>query len=80
MGDKPLMTCQELAGRIQELLSLVTTNLGNGGEYVEETYYWQGRALEAQGRAAEAASAYRSALNRNPRYTAAREALDALGI
>ncbi|MBP6298313.1 MAG: C39 family peptidase [Anaerolineae bacterium] len=67
------------SGRIQELLSLVSTNLGNGGEYVEETYYWQGRALEAQGRTNEAASAYRTALNRNPRYVAARNALDALG-
>jgi tetratricopeptide (TPR) repeat protein len=67
------------SGRVNEVISLVETNLGNGGEYVEETYYWQGRALEAQGRANEAASAYRSALNRNPRYTAAREALDSLG-
>lgn len=67
------------AGRIQELLSLVSTNLGNGGEYVEETYYWQGRALEAQGRTTEAASAYRTALLRNPLYADARAALDALG-
>lgn len=67
------------SGRVNEVISLVETNLGNGGEYVEETYYWQGRALEAQGRANEAASAYRSALSRNPRYTAAREALDSLG-
>lgn len=67
------------SGRVNEVISLVETNLGNGGEYVEETYYWQGRALEAQGRANEAASAYRSALRRNPRYKAAREALDSLG-
>lgn len=67
------------SGRVNEVISLVETNLGNGGEYVEETYYWQGRAYESQGRANEAASAYRSALRRNPRYTAAREALDSLG-
>jgi tetratricopeptide (TPR) repeat protein len=67
------------SGRVNEVISLVETNLGNGGEYVEETYYWQGRALEAQGLSNEAASAYRSALSRNPRYTAAREALDSLG-
>jgi tetratricopeptide (TPR) repeat protein len=67
------------SGRVNEVISLVETNLGNGGEYVEETYYWQGRALEAQGRSNEAASAYRSALSRNPRYTAARDALDSLG-
>lgn len=67
------------SGRVNEVISLVETNLGNGGEYVEETYYWQGRAYESQGRTNEAASAYRSALRRNPRYTAAREALDSLG-
>lgn len=67
------------SGRVNEVLSLVDANLGNGGEYVEETYYWQGRALAALGRTNEAASAYRSALRRNPRYVEAQSALNALG-
>jgi TolA-binding protein len=52
--------------------------LNNGGEYVEETYYWQGRVFAAQGRTGEAATAFRNALRHNSHYTAAQEALNAL--
>jgi len=68
------------AGRYNEVLSLASANIGNGAQYVEETYYWQGRALEGLGRSNDAANAYRSALNRNPQYTAARSALTTLGL
>lgn len=66
------------AGRYDDVMALVNTNLTNGAQYVEETYYWQGRAYAAQGQTQEAAAAYQRALLRNPRYSAAREALDAL--
>jgi tetratricopeptide (TPR) repeat protein len=65
-------------GRYAELLSLVDSSLSSGGVWVEETYYWQGRALAAQGRTADARTAFGMALNRNPSYQAARDARDAL--
>lgn len=66
-------------GRYNDVLSYVETNLGNGGEWVEETYYWQGRVFAAQGRTNEARTAFRTALNRNRLFEDARRALDALG-
>lgn len=65
-------------GRYTDVLSLVQSNLGNGGQYVEETYYWQGRVFEAQGQLADARVAYRNALDLNPNYESAQIALDAL--
>lgn len=67
-------------GRYDDLLSLVSSNLSNGGEYVEETFYWQGLALAAKGETQNAASSLRTALNRNPSFTEAREALDSLDL
>lgn len=65
-------------GRYEDVLNYVNNNLTNGGEYVEETYYWQGRVYEAMGRTSEAASAFRTALNRNNLFTRAQVALDRL--
>ncbi|MFQ3565525.1 MAG: tetratricopeptide repeat protein [Aggregatilineales bacterium] len=67
-------------GRFDDVLSLVQTNLTNGASYVEETHYWQGRVYAAQGRTREAAGAFQRALSRNPRFTAAREALNRLNL
>jgi hypothetical protein len=67
-------------GRYEDILSLVTSNLNNGGQYVEETYYWQGRVYAAQGLTSQAADAYRRALGVNAQFAAAREALDALSL
>lgn len=64
-------------GRYDDVLSLVQINLNNAEE-IEETYYWQGRVLEAQGQPEQAASSYRRALSYNPNYEAARTALDNL--
>jgi hypothetical protein len=64
--------------RYDEVLALVGSNLNNGGEYVEETYYWQGKVLAAQGDSAGAAESFRRALNHNPRFLAAQDALSAL--
>ncbi len=65
-------------GRYDDVLALVNANLTNGAQYVEETYYWQGRVFEAQGDTAAALSAYNRALQHNPRYTAAQTARDGL--
>lgn len=65
------------AGRYSDVLALVNGNLANT-PYVEETYYWQGRVLAAQGDSNGAAAAFSRALTHNPRYTAARTALDEL--
>lgn len=65
-------------GRYDDVMAFVNANLNNGGEYVEETHYWQGRVLAAQGRTSEAAAAFNRALRHNPRFTAAQEALNSL--
>lgn len=65
-------------GRYDELMALVDANLNNNGQYVEETHYWKGKALAAEGQIAEATAAFRQALVHNPRYTAAQDALNAL--
>lgn len=66
-------------GRYQEILSLVDSSLANGGNYVEETYYWQGRALAALGQTADARTAFNRALQRHPSYQDALDALELLG-
>jgi tetratricopeptide (TPR) repeat protein len=65
-------------GRYDDVLSLVQNNLTNNGEYVEETYFWQGQVFQAQGRTQDAINAYRNALSMNRYYTEAQQALDAL--
>lgn len=65
-------------GRHQELLSLVDSSLANGGNYVEETYYWQGMAFKALGRTADARTAFNRSIQRNPSYQAPRDALATL--
>jgi len=65
-------------GRYQDVLALVNTNLTNGAQYVEETHYWQGRVFAAQGRMNEAAASFRRALSHNPRFEAARAALNTI--
>jgi tetratricopeptide (TPR) repeat protein len=65
-------------GRYDEVMALVSSNLSTAGNYVEETFYWQGKAYEAQGQAQQAAGAFQRALANNPRYQAARDALDSL--
>lgn len=61
--------------RHDDVLALTTANLNNGGQYVEETHYWQGRAYVAQGNIDEAIRAFNAALSINPRFSAAQEAL-----
>lgn len=65
-------------GRYDDVLSLVKVNLNNAEE-IEETYYWQGLVLQAQGKPEQAASSFRRALAYNPNYDDARAALAGLG-
>jgi hypothetical protein len=65
-------------GRYEEILSLVESNLNNGGQYVEETFYWQGRAYAAQGLNTEAAASFRRAIAQNSHFDEARQQLQAL--
>lgn len=62
-------------GRYDDVMALVNANLLNSGTYVEETYFWQGQVLAAQEDFAEAQVAFNRALQANPRYTDAQEAL-----
>ena len=66
-----------LAGsRIDDVLTLTATILDDsGGRDVEETYFYRGKALEAQGDLQAAAFAYRRALELNPHYQDAQYAL-----
>ncbi|MDQ7026602.1 MAG: tetratricopeptide repeat protein [Anaerolineae bacterium] len=64
-------------GRYDDVISLAQSNL-NQAEELEESYYWRGMALAAQGNNGDAASNFRSALRYNSNYDAAREALDSL--
>lgn len=61
-------------GRYDDVMSLVKVNQNNAEE-IEETYYWQGLVLQAQGKPEQAASSFRRALAYNPNYDEARAAL-----
>lgn len=65
-------------GRYSDLEALVTTNLINGGQYIEETYYWQGQLYITQGQSSAAADAFERSLRINPNFVAAQDALSSL--
>lgn len=67
-------------GRYDDVMALVQSNLNNGGQYVEETFYWKGKVLEARGQKQQAFESFRQALAHNPRFTAAKDALDKLQL
>ncbi len=58
--------------------ALIDAAMNNGGDYVEEIHYWQGQVYAAEGDKAKAASAFRQALNHNPKFTIAQDALNSL--
>jgi hypothetical protein len=64
-------------GRYDDVISLAQINL-NQAEELEESYYWRGLALAAQGNNSDAETNFRTALRFNPNFAAAREALDEL--
>ncbi len=65
--------------RYDDVLALVNNNLASAGNNVEETFYWQGKVYQAQGKTADAIASYQKAMAQNPNYEAARQALAALG-
>lgn len=62
-------------GRHDDILALVQSNLNNGGKYVEETFYWQGKVYEAQDQINQARTSYQQALQLNPNFSLADEAM-----
>ncbi|HRF94195.1 MAG TPA: tetratricopeptide repeat protein, partial [Aggregatilineales bacterium] len=67
-------------GRYQDVLNYVANSLStDGGQYVEETYYWQGRALAQLGRNNEAINSFQRALSQNRFFADARQAITELG-
>lgn len=67
-------------GRYTDVLAYVNANLNNGGSYVEETYFWQGKVFAMQGEFAQARTSFISALQANPNFSIAQEALDTLNV
>ena len=67
-------------GRYDDVMALVQSNLNNGGQYVEETHYWKGKVLEAQGQNQQAYESFRQALAHNPRFLAAKDAMEKLNL
>lgn len=65
-------------GRYQDVIDLSTATLkATGG--LEEPYYYRGLALQAVGQTQAAADGFRAALDYNPNFTPAAEALMTLG-
>jgi tetratricopeptide (TPR) repeat protein len=65
-------------GRLGDVLTLTAANLQQAND-LEESHYFRGRALEAQGQTAAARAAYSAAIRVNPRYAPANHALAMLG-
>lgn len=60
-----------------EVIALADATLGTSSD-LEESHYWRGMALAAQGNFEEAQRAFRRALSINPRYTPAADRLEEL--
>ena len=61
--------------RYDDVMALANNVISSAGQYVEESFYWQGKVYQAQGRSADAAVAFQKALAQNPNMQAARDAL-----
>ena len=66
----------QAAGRAQDVLTLADATLSTT-QTIEELHYWRGQALRALGNPAEATRAWQRALELNPDYRPAGEALTA---
>jgi tetratricopeptide (TPR) repeat protein len=64
-------------GRYDEMLALAEATLATTPD-VEESYFYQGMALQAKGDVAGARAAFQKAVDFNPNYVAAIQALAAL--
>jgi len=66
-------------GRNGDVIQLAQANLNDGGgQYVEETYYYAGRARERLGETDRAIQNYNTAIQFNPNFTPAQEARNRL--
>lgn len=65
-------------GRANDVLTLTAGNLQRAND-LEESHYFRGRALQAQGNIAAARAAYQAALKVNPRHTPSSHALSTMG-
>ncbi len=66
-------------GRYNELIDVARRTLNNmGGQAAEELYYWLGMGYAGRGEYDRAIGQLQNALNFNPRYTPAVDALDAI--
>lgn len=65
-------------GRLADVLALTAANLQQAND-LEESHYYRGRALEAQGQVAQARAAYQTAIRFNARFAPAQHALSLLG-
>ncbi|PJF43291.1 MAG: hypothetical protein CUN50_00915 [Candidatus Thermofonsia Clade 1 bacterium] len=63
------------AGQYNEVIALADATLGTSSD-LEESHYWRGMALAAQGNFEEAQRAFRRVLSINPRYTPAQDRLE----
>jgi tetratricopeptide (TPR) repeat protein len=63
--------------RFDDVITLATATL-NTTDNLEESYYWRGVAYGAQGKSDLARADFEAALEYNPGYAAARQALAAL--
>ncbi len=66
----------QAVGRAQDVLTLADATLSTT-QNIEELHYWRGQALSALGNTADAARAWQRALELNPDYRPAAEALTA---
>jgi tetratricopeptide (TPR) repeat protein len=64
-----------LAGNNAQVLTLTNRSLKGTGD-LEESYYWRARAYAAMGKKSEARRDFATALKLNPRYDAAKRALE----
>ena len=65
------------AGRLNDVLTLTAANLQQAND-LEESHYYRGRALQAEGQTPAAKAEYQAALRTNPKYTPAYYALSTL--
>jgi tetratricopeptide (TPR) repeat protein len=65
-------------GRLSDVMALANANLQQAND-LEESHYYRGRALQAQGQLAAARAEFQTAVKLSPRYAAAVAALAALG-
>jgi tetratricopeptide (TPR) repeat protein len=64
-------------GRLNDVLSLTNANLEQSKD-LEESHYYRGRALQAQGQTVAARASYQAALRANSKYAPAYHALSTL--